>query len=68
NTGIILYSLWVSIACLNQFINSVIWHNNALNSAPVWCDISTRLIVGISVAIPASSLCIVRRLYHICSM
>ncbi|TDL14770.1 STE3-like pheromone receptor [Rickenella mellea] len=55
NTGILFLSLWIAIACLNQFVNSVIYP-------------PSRVIVGISVAIPASALCMARRLYHICSM
>ncbi|TDL17045.1 fungal pheromone STE3G-protein-coupled receptor [Rickenella mellea] len=68
NTGLLLLVLWLAIACLNQFINSVIWHGNTRNFVPVWCDISSRLIVGISVGIPCSALCMTRRLYHVCSM
>lgn len=49
------------------FINSVVWMNDAINRAPVWCDISARIIIGLNVAIPAASLCINRRLYHISS-
>lgn len=58
---------WTGLACLNQFINSVVWRKDAINYAPVWCDISSRLIIGVNVAIPAASLCINRRLYHISS-
>ncbi|TDL15312.1 fungal pheromone STE3G-protein-coupled receptor [Rickenella mellea] len=68
NVGILFISLWLAIACLNQFVNSIIWHGNTRNFAPVWCDISSRLIIGVAVAIPASAMCMVRRLYHICSM
>jgi len=77
--------IWTGLACLNQFINSVVWNGNAVNRAPVWCDIckckdivdfkqsltdgiASRLIVGTAVAIPAASLCINRRLYHIASV
>nr|AAQ96349.3 pheromone receptor Rcb3 B47 [Coprinopsis cinerea] len=67
NSGTCLYMIWTAIGCLNMFINSIIWHRNAIDWAPVWCDISTRLVVGISVAIPAASLCINRRLYKIAS-
>ncbi|THH15868.1 hypothetical protein EW146_g4686 [Bondarzewia mesenterica] len=45
-----------------------VWHNNAINWAPVWCDISARIIIASSVAIPAASLCINRRLYKIASI
>ncbi|KAF5353484.1 hypothetical protein D9756_007950 [Leucocoprinus leucothites] len=65
NSGTCFYILWTSLACLNQFINSVLWHGNTANRAPVWCDISIRIMMGASVGIPASSLCINRRLYYI---
>ncbi|KAJ8474492.1 hypothetical protein ONZ45_g15928 [Pleurotus djamor] len=68
NAGTCLYMIWTAIGCLNYFINSIVWHGNAINWAPVWCDISTRLTVGLSVAIPAASLCINRRLYKIASV
>ncbi|KAF8055249.1 pheromone B alpha 1 receptor [Lyophyllum atratum] len=68
NTGTCLYMAWAGLACLNQAINSVIWNGNAINWAPVWCDISARFLVGVAVAIPAASLCINRRLYHIASV
>jgi len=65
NTGTCLYMAWTSISCLNLFINSIVWNGNAINWAPTWCDISSRIMVGANVAIPAASLCINRRLYHI---
>ncbi|KAF8153834.1 pheromone A receptor-domain-containing protein [Crassisporium funariophilum] len=68
NTGTCLYMAWTGLACLNQFINSIVWNRNAINWAPVWCDISSKFIVGTAVAIPAASLCINRRLYHIASV
>ncbi|OJA20279.1 mating type pheromone receptor 2 [Rhizopogon vesiculosus] len=65
NSGTCYYMIWTAISCLNQFINSIVWHNNAINWAPVWCDISIRIMLGASVGIPAASLCINRRLYYI---
>jgi pheromone a factor receptor len=65
NVGTVLYMLWTAVGCLNNFINSIVWKHNAINWAPVWCDISSRLVIGLSVAIPAAALCITRRLYHI---
>ncbi|KAF9459379.1 pheromone receptor [Collybia nuda] len=65
NAGTCLYMLWTAIACLNQFINSIVWDGNVINHAPIWCDISIRIILGASMAIPAASLCINRRLYRI---
>ncbi|KIN98849.1 hypothetical protein M404DRAFT_156674 [Pisolithus tinctorius Marx 270] len=65
NSGTCMYIAWTALACLLQFVNSVTWRNNALNLAPVWCDISTKLFIGASVGIPAAGLCISRRLYKI---
>ncbi|KAF9458255.1 pheromone A receptor-domain-containing protein [Collybia nuda] len=64
NVGTCLYMLWTAAGCLNQFINSVVWNGNT-RDAPGWCDISVRIIIGASTAIPAASLCINRRLYRI---
>ncbi|KAH7926791.1 STE3-like pheromone receptor [Leucogyrophana mollusca] len=68
NTGTCMYMAWTSLGCLFQCINSIVWNDNVVNRAPVWCDISARYIIGTSVAIPASSLCIIRRLYRIALM
>ncbi|EIM84333.1 fungal pheromone STE3G-protein-coupled receptor, partial [Stereum hirsutum FP-91666 SS1] len=67
NTGTLLYMFWTGVPVLNMFINSIVWDGNALNSAPVWCDISSRIIIGSNVGIVLSSLCINRRLYKIAS-
>ncbi|KLO16516.1 STE3-domain-containing protein [Schizopora paradoxa] len=67
NAGTCLYMIWAGVSCLNFCVNSIVWHGNALNPAPIWCDISTRIIVASAVAIPAASLCINRRLYKIAS-
>lgn len=39
NAGTCAYMLWASLACLVEFINCMIWTGNAINRAPVWCDI-----------------------------
>ena len=33
------YSIWVTIYCLQNFVNTIIWHDNINIVAPVWCDI-----------------------------
>jgi len=67
NVGTCLYIAWAGLGCLNAFINSVIWNSSVQNFAPVWCDISTRFIVGINVGIPAALLVISHRLFKIAS-
>lgn len=68
NTGTILFMGWTSLSLLNYFINSVVWSDNVVNWAPVWCDISSKFIIGASIGIPCASLCINRRLYYIGKM
>nr|AOC97511.1 putative pheromone receptor [Flammulina velutipes] len=65
NAGTCLFMVWTAMALLNLFINSLIWHNNALDWAPIWCDISTRVTLASGIGLNAASLCISRRLYHI---
>jgi hypothetical protein len=43
NVGTCAYIIWASVACLFEFINSLVWNGNILNPAPVWCDICTSL-------------------------
>ncbi|OJT14427.1 Pheromone B alpha 2 receptor [Trametes pubescens] len=65
NAGTCVYMIWTSFACLIQFVNAIIWKDTARTIVPVWCDISTKFIIGAGVGIPASTLCINRRLYAI---
>ncbi|KAJ3794606.1 pheromone receptor [Lentinula aff. detonsa] len=68
NSGTCFYIFWASLSCLNQFVNSLIWKGNVINSAPVWCEISIRITMATTVALPAASFCIVRRLYGIAAI
>ncbi|KAE9396423.1 pheromone receptor [Gymnopus androsaceus JB14] len=67
NSGTCAFMIWVGVFCLILGTNSVIWADNAINIAPVWCDISSQIITAAGVGIPASTLCITRRLYRITS-
>ncbi|KAI0035538.1 STE3-like pheromone receptor, partial [Vararia minispora EC-137] len=68
NVGTCLFMAWAGLSCLNSSINAIIWNHNVINSAPVWCDISTRFMVGVSMGLPASCLVILARLYKISSL
>jgi len=35
-----MYMIWTALACLVYFVDSIVWSGNAINWAPVWCDIS----------------------------
>ncbi|CAE6460482.1 unnamed protein product [Rhizoctonia solani] len=65
NSGTLLFIGWTFISILILLVNSLVWAGNLSNPAPVWCDISSKLIIGANSGIPAASLCISRRLYLI---
>ena len=44
NTGACLFMTWVGLGCLLQCINSIVWNNNMVNRAPVYCDICKTLL------------------------
>ncbi|RPD76939.1 STE3-domain-containing protein [Lentinus tigrinus ALCF2SS1-7] len=68
NAGTCIYMLWAGLASLVEFVDSIVWYGSLRDVAPVWCDISTKFLIGAGVGIPASSLCIARRLYKITSV
>ncbi|KAG8682528.1 a-factor receptor, partial [Ceratobasidium sp. 394] len=65
NTGTLLYVGWTIIGCVIFLVNSIVWAGNLGDHSPVWCYISTKLLIGLSVGITAASLCINRKLYRI---
>ncbi|KAI5997888.1 STE3-like pheromone receptor [Pisolithus marmoratus] len=60
-----LLSDFKGLQCLNRVIKSVIWNSSVINVAPIWCNISSRFMIGAVVALSAASLCINQRPYHI---
>ncbi|KIM26532.1 hypothetical protein M408DRAFT_330503 [Serendipita vermifera MAFF 305830] len=65
NSGTLLYLAWSLTGNIIYFVNSIVWAENIRNPAPIWCDISSKLIVGLGVGLPCASLCIQRRLYTV---
>jgi len=62
NVGCVLFIFWSGTQCLNQFINHMIWWDNAVNWAPVWCDISIRFTWMARIGGVSAGLIIARRL------
>ncbi|KIK60413.1 hypothetical protein GYMLUDRAFT_607116 [Collybiopsis luxurians FD-317 M1] len=63
NTGTCLFMGWIGLACLVFSINSLLWNNRIDNFAPIWCDISSKFLIGAVAAISSVSLCINFRLW-----
>jgi len=59
------YAIWIAVCNFQNFVNTVIWHDNVNVVVPVWCDIATKLQIGASVGPSACALAISIRLYKI---
>ncbi|QRV93612.1 STE3-type pheromone receptor [Ceratobasidium sp. AG-Ba] len=68
NAGTLIYVGWAFSACIVFLVNSLVWAGNTNDTAPIWCDISSRFVIALSIGLPASSLCVQRRLYRIAAM
>ncbi|WVQ97782.1 hypothetical protein IAU59_004896 [Kwoniella sp. CBS 9459] len=67
NSGTLLLITWLFIGNLVIFVNCIAWWDSYSNPSPVWCDIVSKILIGLPVGISASSLCITRRLVMIAS-
>ncbi|KAJ4490521.1 pheromone A receptor-domain-containing protein [Lentinula aciculospora] len=57
--------LWLLVCNLIQGINSLIWAGNTDIHAPRWCDLVTKVLLGLVVAIPGVCICISVRLARV---
>ncbi|WWC87188.1 uncharacterized protein L201_002074 [Kwoniella dendrophila CBS 6074] len=58
---------WLFLANLVTFVNSLVWAGNYRDNNPVWCDISSRILLLLNYALPACSLSQMRRLESVAS-
>ncbi|KAJ7441457.1 putative fungal pheromone GPCR, STE3-type [Mycena galericulata] len=56
---------WLSVYNLTYGINAVIYDDSVQVTAPIWCDIATKLKIGADAGLPGSSLCMAKRLSRI---
>ena len=48
NTGTCMYMIWTGLGCLVQCISSIVWDQNIVNRAPIYCDIGKPLDASFS--------------------
>ncbi|KAF8332022.1 GPCR fungal pheromone mating factor [Cantharellus anzutake] len=65
NHAVLPFACWSLVGCCVYFINSLLWQKNARNFAPVWCDISSKLLVSLETGLSSSTLCISHQLFDI---
>ncbi|KAF9447631.1 fungal pheromone STE3G-protein-coupled receptor [Macrolepiota fuliginosa MF-IS2] len=67
NIATVSLIIWLFLVDVVYGINSLIWNENVENAAPVWCDITSKIIVGASYALPLATLCICKHLEMVSS-
>ncbi|KAF8174227.1 GPCR fungal pheromone mating factor, partial [Pholiota molesta] len=67
NVAILALIFWLSLSNLISFVNTIVWAGNVRNPIPVWCDITTKFLVGASYALPLATLCICKHLEMVSS-
>ncbi|KAF8890813.1 pheromone A receptor-domain-containing protein [Gymnopilus junonius] len=67
NIATIALMLWLFVVNVIYGVNTIIWAGNVNNPIPVWCDITTKIVVGASYALPLATLCICKHLEMVSS-
>ncbi|EMD35180.1 STE3-like pheromone receptor B mating type [Gelatoporia subvermispora B] len=67
NVATLAIIAWLFTLNVIYGVNSIVWRNRVLNYAPVWCDITTKIIIGSSSALPACTLCVCKHLELVAS-
>ncbi|EPQ55604.1 STE3-like pheromone receptor [Gloeophyllum trabeum ATCC 11539] len=68
NVATLSIIVWLFVLNVIYGVDAVIWANNAEIVIPVWCDITTKIIVGGNFALPAACLCICIHLEQVSSL
>ncbi|KAG2154384.1 GPCR fungal pheromone mating factor [Suillus bovinus] len=59
---------WLFILNVVYGVDAIIWSDNVNIVIPVWCDITSKIIIGSTFALPATCLCICIHLEHVASV
>ncbi|EGN92606.1 hypothetical protein SERLA73DRAFT_127332 [Serpula lacrymans var. lacrymans S7.3] len=62
NIGTLAIIAWLFVMNMIYFVNTIVWAGNVNNPAPVWCDITTKLIIGANTALPIATMCVCKHL------
>ncbi|KAF8596936.1 STE-3-like pheromone receptor [Ceratobasidium sp. AG-I] len=67
NVATLSIIVWLALVNIVRGINAIVWSGSTVVKYPVWCDITTKIIIGANLALPASTLCICRYLATVAS-
>ncbi|KAJ7182461.1 pheromone A receptor-domain-containing protein [Mycena crocata] len=68
NVATLAIMFWLFVANVIYAIDAVVWADSVDIVATVWCDITTKLIIGSNIALPAACLCICIHLEQVASV
>ncbi|KAI8993122.1 hypothetical protein BD414DRAFT_582145 [Trametes punicea] len=59
---------WLFVINVIYGVDAMIWHHKVQITAVVWCDITTKIIIGAGMALPAACMCISIHLAQVASV
>ncbi|KIJ25319.1 hypothetical protein M422DRAFT_62264 [Sphaerobolus stellatus SS14] len=62
NIAIISLVAWLTVMSIIRGVNSIAWAGNVDIKLLVWCDITTKITIGFTFAVPLSALCVLKHL------
>ncbi|KAG5641595.1 Pheromone B beta 1 receptor [Asterophora parasitica] len=68
NVATLALAFWLFISNIIYAVDAAIWGDNANIVIPVWCDITSKLIIGSNFGLPAACLCICIHLERVASV
>ncbi|PPR02536.1 hypothetical protein CVT24_001962 [Panaeolus cyanescens] len=68
NVATLSLILWLFLSNIVFGVNALMWSEGVRIRAAIWCDISTKLIIGANVALPTACLCICIHLEQVASV
>ncbi|RPD60868.1 STE3-domain-containing protein [Lentinus tigrinus ALCF2SS1-6] len=67
NVATVSIIIWLFALDIIYGVNTIVWDGNIFKRLLVWCDITTKLAIGASVALPAATMCVCRNLELVAS-
>ncbi|KAI0350984.1 STE3-domain-containing protein [Trametes cingulata] len=67
NIATVSIIIWLFALDIIYGVNTIVWDGNVRKHLLVWCDITTKLSIGASVALPAATMCVCRNLELVAS-
>ncbi|KAI0370946.1 STE3-domain-containing protein [Pilatotrama ljubarskyi] len=68
NVATLSMIVWLFAVNVIYAVDSIIWSHTVAKVALVWCDITTKILIGANIALPAACMCVCIHLEHVASV